>query len=307
MTHWRSFVAASILLGGCAGDPDAVDPNDTGGSVDTDAGSSFPTDPHVDTYIPRSFPPTDPVRLVFLGDSITDGAGASSTSKQYVQLLQVNDSSAWPDADALDLETSFPGITEVIDVSFGGATISSLQSQQIPELESILSLPASGQTIFVVTIGGNDAQQALNPFADADSIMTTALSKFDTMTDWFLDPANFPDGAYLYAANLYEPSDGTGQSECFFGFNYSDRLSALEEMNEGVYQMGMDKGFAVVDMWRHFSGHGFNSADSGVFGYDADDPTNWFANDCIHPNDRGHHELRRLFHAAIEGHGLPIE
>ena len=33
---------------------------------------------------------------------------------------------------------------------------------------------------------------------------------------------------------------------------------------------------------------------------DRDDATGWFS-DCIHPNDRGHHELRRLFFEAIDG------
>jgi lysophospholipase L1-like esterase len=242
-----------------------------------------------------------------MGDSITAGAGASSTSKEYPQLLQVNDSGAWPGFDDLDLETSFPGIVDVIDVSVPGATLSSLENQQIPELESLLSFPVSGQTIIVMTIGGNDAQMALIPFADADAIMNEALKDFESITDWFLDPAHFADGAYLYASNLYEPSDGTGQSQCFFGFDYGDRISSLEELNLGLYDMGMDKGFAVVDSWRHFSGHGFNASDSSVYGYDEADPTNWFASDCIHPNDQGHHEFRRLFHAAIEGHGLPIE
>ena len=66
-----------------------------------------------------------------------------------------------------------------------------------------------------------------------------------------------------------------------------------------------EKGFSVVDLRGHFSGHGFNASDSSVYGHDAEDTSNWFDNDCIHPNDRGHHEIRRLFHAAIEG--LPLE
>jgi hypothetical protein len=33
--------------------------------------------------------------------------------------------------------------------------------------------------------------------------------------------------------------------------------------------------------------------------YYADDPTKWFS-DCIHPDNRGHSELRRLFFEAID-------
>jgi hypothetical protein len=57
----------------------------------------------------------------------------------------------------------------------------------------------------------------------------------------------------------------------------------------------------VLDLRGHFLGHGFYSEASGSAAYDADDPTQWFDRDCIHPNDRGHHELRRLVHAAITG------
>ena len=42
-------------------------------------------------------------------------------------------------------------------------------------------------------------------------------------------------------------------------------------------------------------GHGFHATSETLESYDANDATEWFDNDCIHPNDRGHHELRRLF------------
>jgi hypothetical protein len=126
------------------------------------------------------------------------------------------------------------------------------------------------------------------------------------MADWFTDPANFPDGAFVYAANVYEPSDGTGQSDCFFGFNYADRLSTLDQMNEDIIDLAAEHELAIVDIRGHFSGHGYNAEDESVFGYDADDTTLWLANDCIHPNDVGHHEMRRLFHSAIVGQTLTL-
>jgi len=62
-----------------------------------------------------------------------------------------------------------------------------------------------------------------------------------------------------------------------------------------------ERGFAVLDLRGHFLGHGYHAEDPTVPSYDPEDPTLWFAPDCIHPNDRGHHEVRRLFHAAITG------
>ena len=58
-------------------------------------------------------------------------------------------------------------------------------------------------------------------------------------------------------------------------------------------------GFAVIDMLGHFHGHGHNYDHTENPYYDAADPTGWFA-DCIHANDRGHHEIRRLFYEAMD-------
>lgn len=56
----------------------------------------------------------------------------------------------------------------------------------------------------------------------------------------------------------------------------------------------------MVDLHRHFLGHGFHHLDAQNPNHVEDDPTRWFHNDCIHPNDRGHHEIRRLFYEAVD-------
>ena len=55
---------------------------------------------------------------------------------------------------------------------------------------------------------------------------------------------------------------------------------------------------ALVDTYDHFAGHGYFFDDEDGPAYDADDPTGWLA-DCESPNNRGHHELRRLFFATM--------
>ncbi len=296
------------LLFGCAGTDDG---GGTDGDTDTDTDVGADpggADPDVDTYLPSSYPPADPVRLIFLGDSITIGEGASPYSNSYPALLQDNNDGEWPDHGDADLATLYPGITEVYDVSRGGAVTADVNNTQIPDLESQLTLPAAGETIVVMTIGGNDAQGALNPFADPDAIRDTALANFEDTVAWFQDPANFPDGAYIYATNVYEPSDGVGQVDaCFFGFDYTAQLPTLDEVNDGMYDLAVDLGFSSVDMHGHFLGHGFNNKDATNVNYHPNDHTRWLDDDCIHPNNRGHHEIRRLFHAAIGGWDLPLE
>ena len=60
-------------------------------------------------------------------------------------------------------------------------------------------------------------------------------------------------------------------------------------------------GFSALDMRGTFLGHGFYYDDPTAPYYDEADPSLWLANDCIHPNPRGHHEIRTLFWRAIAG------
>jgi lysophospholipase L1-like esterase len=294
----------AVLLIACGGGDDIGDSADlTGIGTSTTAGTpGVPLDPHVDSFVPDSWTPSAPVRVVYLGDSVTAGVGASSNDLAYAELLVEDVATEYDD---LDIESIY-GALEVVDVSEGGATTGSLISRQLPNLEDAVGATASGETIVVMTIGGNDAQQALNPFADAEAVVATMLANIEEIVLTLQD--QFPDGAYIYLANVYEPSDGTGQTgACFFGLNYSDKLPLLDEADQSLRDMGADLGFAALDMRAHFEGHGFNREDANLDTHHADDPSMWFENDCIHPNDRGHHEIRRLFHAAIKGVDLPLE
>lgn len=292
------FAAACSDKGGDGSDTDS----DAASAADTDTTAVANPDPDVNTYIPDGYRPKAPVRLVFLGDSITAGSGASKASLQYTSLLQENDASRWQGYNKVDLESMFGTIDEVIDVSVGGATTATMKSQQIPALKAKLgTLPAEGETIIVFTIGGNDAQGALNPFANAQQVINTAFKNTQTMIDQLTDPAVFAETPHIYATNIYEPSGGVGKSSCFFGIDYADKLPVLDDYNNRLADLGQERGFSVVDLHGQFLDHGVNADDASAPNHDADDATVWFYDDCIHPNDRGHHELRRLFAAAIDG------
>jgi lysophospholipase L1-like esterase len=286
-----------LLLGACA--TDAGDATE-----DTD---SRPVDPDVATWVPEGYLPEDPVRLVYLGDSISAGYGATRSSLAYTSLLRKN--TRWEGFADEDLETSYPSIEEVVDVSRGGATTDTLLSQQLPLLDAELGdTPAEGGTIVVFTVGGNDAQAALNPLQDPAEVIDAALANFEAIVDELTSPERFAGPVWLYATNVYEPSDGTGQvDDCFFGISYETALPELDRFTEELFALGADRGVSIVDLRDHFRGHGFRYAETGLDVHDVEDPTLWFADDCIHPNNRGHHEIRRLFHAAITGRPLRVE
>ena len=107
-------------------------------STSADTGSEAPAlDPDVRSYVPPGWRASNPVRLVYLGDSITAGAGASKGSLAYSSLLVEDTSSQWSDYADLDLQSRY-GALEVIDVSRGGATTSSLLTQQLPALDDVV-------------------------------------------------------------------------------------------------------------------------------------------------------------------------
>ena len=289
----RSIILLSALLFACRGDT-----KDTSDDRFQPAIDETSTADRVGTYA-HTFP-NSPEVVIFLGDSITAGAGSPGDEEDYVRLL-VNNTNTWPDWDGKDLATRYPEI-EVFDVSKSGSWTGTVLNDQIERLEEQVTYPFEGEALVVITVGGNDLQSVLlNP-----SIVEERLEK--TVTNWrqiaeyFLDGQRFPDGSTVLMANVYEPTDAVGQAgDCFYGLNISSLLPSLQEANMQFRGLAEELGFSVLDMRGTFLGHGFNYDDSTMLYYNEADPSLWLANDCIHPNPRGHHEIRSMFWRAIEG------
>ena len=255
---------------------------------------------HHQSFVPEGLMPDSASRVVVLGDSISAGAGAGGERFVYHALLVSNDDSTYPDEASTDLESLTGGEVEVVDVSRGGARSRNLPGQT-DAVASRLTLPASGHTVVVLTIGGNDLQSAIGGGDPTGRLLTEALANIRAMVEFFQDPGRFPDGSSIYLANVYDPSDGVARiATCFFGLSLPQLVSALDVWSERYMELGREMGFAVVDTLGAFHGHGPHSSDMSNPFYDAEDPTMWFS-DCIHPNPRGHHELRRLFYEAMDG------
>ncbi len=277
----------------------------TGGSSETTSGATG-------GYLPDALRPTDPQRLITLGDSITDGTGATTRDLSYPALLYANDDHTWSDWQGVDLTTRFPELTEWVDVSRGGATTDSLVGTQLPRLTDQLGLKHSavtGESIAVLTIGGNDLQAAMFELlilddgerdAHAEELIALMVGNLEATLDHFEDPTRYPDGALVYFANVYDPTDGRGQADsCFLGADLSALWPLFDDANAAMRDVAERRGAALIDMRGHFLGHGHNYDDETLPHYDASDPSLWLDLDCIHPNDRGHHEIRTIFYEAI--------
>jgi lysophospholipase L1-like esterase len=256
-------------------------------------------------YLPPEYDTSPSERIVFLGDSVTAGSVAGGLN--YRQLLVSNDDGQWPDRTGQDLSTAWPNLVEVVNESRGGSTSRIVADIQLPRLDLALGkAPGPGPTVSVMTVGGNDMQFALASYVTqgeeaAQERVDILLTNLGRIIDELTDPQRFPDGARVYLANVYEPTDAVGYYDgCFGGIDLVPMVGILEGANARIRALAVERGVAMIDLRGHFLGHGFYYDDEGNLAYDPDDPTPWFLDDCIHPNVRGHHEVRSLFWELLQ-------
>lgn len=265
----------------------------------------LPPDPDVATWVPDTFPPPAATRVIWFGDSITAGYGVEDR-QAWPSLLEKNQDHAWPDDEGDDLRARF-GRLEVLDVSRSGARTDDVVRTQLPAVTAAWGEVVEGPVLVAGTIGGNDVMDVLFSFGDIDAGLAEIVDNLREIGAFFTDPARFPDGVYLAINNVYEPTDGEGQAaECFYGLDLSGFIGDFDALNASTLALAQEQGWAWVDLHGHFVGHGFNFDVPQFEAYDEDDPTLWFQDDCIHPNARGHHELRRLVRAAFDAEPLPL-
>ena len=91
----------SVLVGCSSGDADdgsTTDDTSTTDEGDGDDNLGPNPDTSVNSYLPPDYVAAAPERVIYLGDSITAGAGAPFDDT-YVSLLNQNNAGTWPDYD----------------------------------------------------------------------------------------------------------------------------------------------------------------------------------------------------------------
>lgn len=257
--------------------------------------------PATGSHLPDGYVPEDPARTIFLGGAVTDGRGASDDDLAYPALLRRNDAAVWPDAVGVDLRTLFPDLAEVHNVADGNPTVPTILEEQLPALAAALGDSVEGQTLVVLTVGGKD-------LAAQEGTVGQLIDGIDELIEFFQDPERFPDGVFIYLPTLYNPADGLVRAEpdCLDVVEAGAVRAMIPNLNRRLFDLAVEREIALVDTYDHFAGHGYFFDDEDAPAYDAEDPTGWLA-DCRAPNDRGHHELRRLFYAAMVGAPLESE
>ena len=255
--------------------------------------------------VPEGAKPEDAVRLIVLGDSISAGVGSSNRSLAYFRLLEDNADATYASEVETDLTSLFGHEVELVNEAIGGATSTTMRSGQVPNLRNRLGGPVAGHSVVVITIGGNDLTTGFAAGADLQGdYLDQVIANIRDVIEFLQDPELFPDGTSIFLANVYDPGDGVGQTpSCFGGVSLQAASDALPVWARRYDDLAYDYNIGIVDALGAFRGHGFYYNDPSNEHYDAADPTLWFESDCIHPNDRGHNELRRVFFEAIAPEG----
>lgn len=248
--------------------------------------------------------------VVNLGDSLAAGVGVDA-NRSYRSLLVNNDDQAYPGFKGMDLHTHFPNI-QAVDHAISGSTTSSLvdQLQNVPD-------NLNGNTLVVISSGGNDFKNkfyisALTPSKIVD-VAQAATANIQKVIDHFADKSRYPHQTTIVLFRVHDPTDGeggmsyqSGMTKWCFAFiglglvGGQNVLAALDIFNQHYLDFAQQKGIRIADNYSEFLGHGVYHDDPTNAYYDSTDPSAWFQSDCLHANERGHHEMRRLIWQQIQ-------
>ncbi len=257
----------------------------------------IPDPPEGGTYVPEGYVPDALSHVVIVGDSVTVGTLLEHDKDRWAKLLidQCPDCYPFDDGDLTDRY----GSVDVLDLSEPGMSVTELILWHLIKIENTFGSPVEGGVLIIGTLGlGDIIFGGARPAAEELYINNLRL-----LNDYFKDPEIFPDGAWFYLVNIYDPTDGVGHYPyCYQGQDMSPLYNATDSANIASRALAVEQGWAWIDARGHFLGHG-HQYDNPMAPYYIPDAPFWFI-DCLHPNIEGHHEIRRIALAALDGEPL---
>ena len=240
------------------------------------------------------------VMLIGVGDSITDGFGASR-GQGYFDLLIKNKDKDYPDMNGLDLSRVLNDLTAE---NFSVST-----SDTIDHLNQIKRIPVYSNEIFgviVITSGGNDLIHNYGKSAPKDAAMYGC--SFEQGKEWTKQTqqriravlsgimVKFPGGCEIFLANIYDPTDGVSDPQNIGLPAWPEGSRILAVMNNLILELCDEfENVHMVDIHSEFLGHGIHCRDFWRKHYRKDDPHFWYFYNLEDPNPRGYDAIRRLY------------
>ncbi|NQV25859.1 MAG: SGNH/GDSL hydrolase family protein [Rhodopirellula sp.] len=246
-----------------------------------------------------------PVMLLGLGDSVTDGFGASG-GKSYFDRLVKNSADEFADMSGINLRAVIPNL-DVLNIAMSASTSQELVEYQLPRLPDVDDATFG---IVVMTTGGNDIIDNYGQTPPHEGAMYGAtfeqaapwIANFETRLNKILDKvtSHFTAGCSIFLANIYDPTDGIGDTMNAGLPRWPDGLKIHAAYNQVITDATKRRGNVfLIDMRGEFLGHGIHSRQFWQPFYRSDDPGYWYFDNLEDPNDRGYDALRRLFLDAM--------
>jgi len=171
-------------------------------------------------------------------------------------------------------------------------------------------------TLVIMTSGGNDLASLTGDHIDGvDSTTTWAKAELITnqlrdAMEWFRVPDRFPNGVHVIYGNMYEFTDGTGETDSCdaaalagFGSPPPDPDLLAEQViwiQEQYMSIAVDNGMDMIWMLEHFCGHGFKNHDPRARCFRGAGTPRWFDLSCTHPNAAGHAAIANMFLSVVD-------
>ena len=242
-----------------------------------------------------------PVVLLGLGDSITQGLGASP-GKSYFDRLVKNRPNEFSDLEGICLSRVLPNL-QPMNRSISGTTSIECLDYQLPKLET---QDRDTFGVIVMTTGGNDVIHNYGRTPPREGAMFGArldqidewVRNYDQRLDTIIDRMRevFPGGCHLFIGNIYDPTDGDGDIQHAGLPAWADGVRVLQAYNDVIARFAeRHPDVTLVDIRSEFLGHGIHCTHFWHRYYRKNSPYYWYWDNLEDPNDQGYDAIRRLF------------
>ncbi len=244
------------------------------------------------------------VVLLGVGDSITDGYGASPGLSYFARLVR-NPPGEFEDMRGVCLSAVLPGL-KAKNLAVSGST----SLEHLEHVREMERQPADVLGLVVMTTGGNDIIHSYGQNPPKEGAMYGAtleqagpwIANFEKRLAEMLDllDARFPGGCHVFLADIYDPTDGVGSAATAGLPAWPEGLTVLSSYNDVIRRTCERRADAhLVSIHKEFLGHGIHFRHFWREHYRPEDPYHWYYTNFEDPNDRGYDAIRRLFLVEI--------
>ena len=239
--------------------------------------------------------------VVGLGDSVTAGFGARKGYSYFDRLIS-NPPDEWADLKGICLGAVLPRM-HYTNLAVSGSVSAELVEAQLPRVPTVSSNTLG---LIFITTGGNDLIHNYGRTPPRENAMYGA--SFDQISSWAehfagrLDGivtdlnARFPGGCRIFLADIFDPTDGVGDTSRAGLPPWPDSAKVLDAWNQVIHRfVAANPEVHLVKVHDTFLGHGIHCTQFWSNYYQRDDPHYWYYENLEDPNERGYDVIRRLF------------